>query len=248
MLSVHPLNETAVIVDALTKQHGRHAGVVHGGASARRKPVLQSGNSADLEWRGRLQEHIGSYRIDITNNRIAALLHNRYALAAVRSMCALLVYALPEHEPNGALYDGTANLLDCLMAEQHYALRDNVNCTWPVRYVHWEALLLQHTGFGLNLSVCAVSGAQDNLVYVSPRTGRAINKHAAGKWASRLLPCPPCLRTHVPAILDDVLAGLQTTGYFLEHKFAVGVHRRSVPNARAWLLSELAKANTKAHN
>lgn len=217
--------ETSAIVEIFTAEHGRHAGVVRGGVSRKLTPILQPGNQVACDWRARLDEHIGTFRVEPITSRAATLMQDRASLSALGAICALLSYALPEREPHPKLYDGTMDLLAHLM-----------DGDWQDAYLAWEIMLLEDLGFGLDLSACAATGAQSDLIYVSPRTGRAISRKGAGEWADRLLPMPG---------VGEVLQGLGTTGYFLENWLAPALGDRPLPEARGRLLSLLAQATRK---
>lgn len=182
LLAVRPHGETSAIIEVFTAQHGRHAGVVRGGVSRRIAPVLQPGAQLDLTWRARLDEHIGAFAVEPLRAR-SGVLSDRLALAGLNSVCALLHFVLPEREPHPQLYRSSVALLDDL----------GVTADWVTAYLRWEAFLLEEMGYGLDLSACAVTGSREDLAYVSPRSGRAVARGAAGEWADRLLPLPPCL-------------------------------------------------------
>ncbi|RJK98741.1 DNA repair protein RecO [Paracoccus aestuarii] len=160
VIARRPHGETAIIIDVLTADHGRHAGVVPGGASARRAAMLQPGSRLDLRWRARQADQLGSFTAEPVRLR-AGLMGDPLALAGLNAVCALLVFALPERDPHPALAARTEDLLDQMEA----------GGDWPPAYLAWEMRLLDEMGFGLDLSACAVTGAQDGLAYVSPRSG-----------------------------------------------------------------------------
>lgn len=223
VLSARRHGESAAIVDVFTEDHGRHAGVVRGGAGRRMAPVLQPGAQVDVAWRARLEEHLGAYQIEPVRSRAAAALSDRLALAGLNAVVALVAFSLPERQPHPGFYKATERLLDLL---------DQVEI-WPLAYLQWERDLLDEMGFGLDLSSCAVTGQTHGLVYVSPRTGRAVSRAGAGEWADRLLPLPPCLRGDGPAPDAEIAAGLQTTGHFLAHQLAADLAQKPLPEARA---------------
>ena len=110
LLAVRPHGESSVIVETLTRDHGRHSGLVQAGKSAKLAPVLQPGTQLALEWRARLAEHLGHFRIEPVRSRAAAIMSDRAALGALNAIGALLVALLPEREPNPQVYDrGTAH-------------------------------------------------------------------------------------------------------------------------------------------
>ncbi|GHF04491.1 DNA repair protein RecO [Aliiroseovarius zhejiangensis] len=230
LLSVRKHGETSVIIDVFTEAHGRHAGVVRGGTSRKIAPILQPGAQLDVAWRARLEEHIGSYTVEPLRSR-ATVLSDRTALAGLNAITSLLTFSLPEREPHPRLYQRTQAMLDLL----------GVNEAWPTAYLKWELALLDDLGFGLDLSVCAVTGSMDDLAYVSPKTGRAVSADAAGAWADRLLPLPPELLGVGTGAPMQVLAGLQTTGYFLTNWLAHSLGDKPLPEQRARLIDRLKR-------
>jgi DNA repair protein RecO (recombination protein O) len=231
LLAVRRHGETSSIIEVFTLGHGRHAGIVHGGASRRLAPLLQPGAQLDVTWRARLDEHLGSYAVEPLRSR-AALMSDRLALAGLNSICALLTFLLPEREAHSALYGATIGLLDRLGA----------GGGWAVDYLRWELGLLEEMGYGLDLSSCALTGSRDDLAYVSPKSGRAVAREAAGEWVDRLLPLPACLLGQGPAGAGDIADGLRLTGYFLEHRIAPELGSRPLPEARRRLVTLLSRA------
>lgn len=229
LLSLRPHGETSAVTEVLTALHGRHAGVLPGGASRKRAASLQPGAQVDLVWRARLADHMGSVRVEVLRDRAALVMQDRLALLALSSICALCRYALPEREPFPVFYAATCELLDALGQRG-----------WLRSYALWELTLLEETGFGLDLSQCAVTGATSDLTHVSPRTGRAVTQEGAGDFAPRLLPLPALLVDDaVVADLDAMQAALALSGHFLNDWLANSVGR-PLPEARARLVAALA--------
>jgi len=222
LLSMRRHGESAAIIDVFTPEHGRHAGVVRGGASRKIAPVLQPGAQLDLLWRARLEDHLGTYQVEPLRSRAAAAMSGRLALAGLNTVTALLGFCLPEREVHTPLYQRSERLLDLLG-------QDDV---WPLAYLNWEMALLEEMGFGLDLSQCAATGATEGLVYVSPKSGRAVSRAGAGDWADRMLPLPPCMRGAGVAPDHEVLQALQTTGFFLMQKLAPALGNKPLPDAR----------------
>lgn len=225
LLSNRPHGENASIIDVFTIEHGRHAGVVRGGTSRKMAPVLQPGAQLDVRWRARLEDHLGSYQPELLRSRAFAL-SERLTLAGLNAVVALLAFCLPEREVHPGLYHRSEQLLDLLG-------QDDV---WPLAYLKWELALLEDLGFGLDLSSCAVTGASEGLVFISPKTGRAVSANGAGEWADRLLPLPPVLLGQGNASNADISVALRSTGFFLETKLANALGNRPLPGARARLL------------
>ncbi|UWQ90995.1 DNA repair protein RecO [Rhodobacteraceae bacterium M382] len=222
LLSMRRHGETSAIIDVFTAEHGRHAGVVRGGTSRKLAPILQPGAQLDVTWRARLEDHLGSYHPEPLRSRAAAALSGRFALAGLNTVTALLGFCLPEREAHPALYRHSEQLLDLLG-------QDDI---WGLAYLRWEMALLNEMGFGLDLSTCAVTGARDGLIYVSPKSGRAVSRDGAGDWAHRLLPLPPILRGEGDASDDEIVMALRTTGFFLESRLAPSLGNRALPEAR----------------
>jgi DNA repair protein RecO (recombination protein O) len=225
ILTVRPHGESSAIVELFTQAHGRHAGVVRGGSGRRLAPHLQPGTVVSAAWRARLEDHIGAFTVEPVRNRSGGLFDDRAALAALASITALLAFLLPEREPHPGLWQRSEALLDALGQDG-----------WPLAYLRWELALLDEMGFGLDLATCALTGSRDDLAYVSPRTGRAVSRAAAGAWADRLLPLPDCLRGGAAGLAE----GLRTTGHFLERHLAPQLGDRPLPEARARLVRALA--------
>jgi DNA repair protein RecO (recombination protein O) len=198
--------ESSLIVELLTRERGRHAGLVRSGQSPRRRALLQSGNEVAARWRGRLADQLGTLDCELIAPHAARFLDDPDRLAALNSAVALLLAALPEHEPHVDCHASFAALLQRLDAATD----------WPRAYVVWECELLASVGFGLDLARCAVTGTNEDLVYVSPRTGRAVSREIGAPYKDRLLPLPAFLwRPDMPTTPADIVAGLTLTGHFL---------------------------------
>ncbi|NCO20529.1 MAG: DNA repair protein RecO [Rhodobacterales bacterium] len=230
VLSVRRHGENAAIIEVFTAAHGRHAGVVRGGAGRKMSPILQPGAQLDLTWRARLEDHLGAFTVEPLVSR-AGLMAERLPLAGLNAITALLAFCLPEREPHPALYAHSIALLDSL----------GENDAWPLSYLHWELALLAETGFALDLTACAVTGSFEDLTYVSPRTGRAVSRQGAGDWAEKLLPLPLCLLGQGTASASELQQGLQTTGHFLHRHLAPSLGNRLLPAARQRLLDLFAR-------
>ena len=229
VLAARPHGETSVILEVLTAGHGRHLGVVRGGASRRMAAHLQPGSQLALHWQARLSDHLGQFRAEPVKSR-AAVLADRRALTALNALTALLHLALPEREPQPALYARTQALADQLATAG----------PWEAAYLLWERDLLDALGFGLDLTACALTGATEGLAYVSPKTGRAVAAAAAGDWAPRLLPLPPVLTGWADSPADRP-AALTLTGHFLLRGLEAVLDGRPLPEARARLADLFAR-------
>ena len=232
VIAVRPHGETSVIAEVFTEGRGRLVGLVRGGISRKARAMLQPGAQVAVVWKARLESHLGNLTLEPLRSRAGAAMGDRLALEGLAAVSALLSLALPEREAYPALYARTIALFD-LLGEQDL---------WPLAYLQWELALLEATGFGLDLSSCAVSGTADDLGYVSPRTGRAVSRGAAGEWADRLLPLPPVLRGAGAATGAEIARALGTTGWFLEHRLMPErPGRPALPPARARLVELIAR-------
>lgn len=218
--------ETSVIVDVLTPSQGRHLGVVPGGRARKMAAVLQPGSQVDIHWRARLAAHLGKFTIEPVRSRSAAALSDRLALAGLNAVTTLLSRLMPEREAMPELYQRSEQLLDLLG-------QGNI---WPLAYLQWEMLLLDSLGYGLDLSRCAATGARDNLIYVSPKTGRAVSAEGAGAWAQRLLPLPPVMLGASAFEDKEIVSGLRVTEYFLAGHVCANLGIDRLPSARGRLI------------
>jgi len=228
VLSVRSHGETSAIVEVLTRSHGRHLGLVRGGASRRSKPSLQPGNLLHLNWRARLNEHLGNFTIELARARAGDMMERGEALVGLNAFCAVVGAAMPEREVHGQVFDVGNILLD--------AMQEDGFAHWGALYVRFEAGLLEALGFGLDLSRCASTGVVDNLLYVSPRTGRAVSRQAGEPYKDRLFALPGFLLGSQNITPDpaEVVAGLKLTGHFLLER-VLRPHGKEMPHARLQL-------------
>jgi DNA repair protein RecO (recombination protein O) len=208
VLGVRRHGESSAIVELLTREHGRHLGLVRGGSSARMRPLLQPGNSVTAVWRARLDEHLGMYVLEGTRLRAAALLASSHAVYGITHLAAL-ARLLPERDPHQDIYEMLEHTLDDF---------DDAGAA-AVHLVRFELAMLSELGFGLDLENCAATGETTDLVYVSPKSGGAVSRTAGEPWRDRLLPLPAFLRQSEEAANSwsdqDLRDGFQLTGLFL---------------------------------
>ncbi|MEM6666924.1 MAG: DNA repair protein RecO [Pseudomonadota bacterium] len=232
VLGGRKFGESGLILDVLTASKGRQSGLVYGGASRRKRGQYEPGTSVSLAWSGRLEGQLGRFdTAEATRERAARLLDAADALMALSAMMALLRGVLDEGDPEGsALYGPTIDLLDCLEAPD----------VWPAVYAKWEFGLLSALGFGLDVTVCAVSGANDGLTHVSPKTGRAVRGSEAEEYLDRLLPMPAFLIEpgRMPG-QGEVTESLTLTGHFLDQRLFAAVNK-PLPESRVRLVRRLS--------
>ena len=232
VLSARAHGEAGAIVDLLTAGRGRYAAHVAGGASRKMRPFLQAGAPVTVKYRARTSEHLGSATLEPTGPGPSALFDDPLALAGLSAAAAVAAGALPEREPHPGAYEAFAALVG---AFQHPDI-------WPAVFVRFEAGLLDELGFGLDLSRCAATGSPDDLIFVSPRTGRAVGRTAGEPYRDRMLALPPFLLSAQGGLSPgDVEAGLDLTGHFLA-QFVFSPLDKPLPPARVWLIDKLREA------
>jgi DNA repair protein RecO (recombination protein O) len=208
VLGVRRHGESSAIVELLTRSHGRHLGLVRGGASSRMRPLLQPGNSVSAVWRARLDEHLGYYQVEGIRLRAATLLASSHAVYGVTHL-ASLARLLPERDPHQDIYEMLEHTLDDFDDAGKAA----------AHLLKFELAMLAELGFGLDLDTCAATGETTDLIYVSPKSGGAVSRRAGEPWRDRLLRLPPFLRPGEAGANgwsdQDLQDGFHLTGLFL---------------------------------
>lgn len=232
VLAARAHGDTGAVVDLLTREHGRRMAYVAGGASRRMKPFLQAGARVEVELRARTSDQLGSARLEPVGEGPSALFDDALALAGLSAAAAVAQGALPEREAHPGAFFALEALSGVL------GLPD----VWPAVYVRYELGLLEELGFGLDLSVCAVSGSRDDLAWVSPRTGRAVSMSAGAPYMDRLLRLPPFLLGAQAGLGEgDVRAGLDLSAHFLT-RCVFDPLNRPLPEARDRMVERLRVA------
>lgn len=230
VLSSRPHGETGLVTTLLTRLHGRHAGFVAGGISRKSRPSWQSGNVVEVCWRARQLEQLGHFTGELREAHAARVMDDPAELAGLSAACAVIDAALPDREPHAAVFDGFHAFLNAIG-----------HPGWPVIYVRLELGLLQEIGFGLDLDKCAVTGAAEDLAFVSPKTGRAVSRTAGEPFRDRLIVLPAFLSTGgLPADEADLRLGLDLTAFFLE-RHVFWPHNKPLPAARARFMEALSR-------
>jgi DNA repair protein RecO (recombination protein O) len=232
VIGVRRHGESSAIVEAMTRRHGRHLGLVRGGRSSRLQPALQPGNTLGLVWRARLDEHLGAYAVEPLTLRAGRLIGSAIGLAGVGWLGAL-TRLLPERDPHEALFEALT-----LIAGQ----LDNVDLA-PALVARFEAQVLAECGFALDLESCAATGARDELIYVSPKSGRAVSAAAGEPWRDRLFALPAFLRGAAgpPPSVAEVDDAFRLTGFFLTRDL-FAPRGLNLPDSRRAFLAAAAKA------
>ncbi len=201
LIGVRRHGETSVIAEAMVAGRGRYTGLVRGGRSPKLSATLQPGNTVQLTWRARLEDHLGTFTVEILHARAASLIADRKRLYLAQTICEHL-RLLPERDPHDRLLAMALDLID--------------HDPDGAALARFELTLLDELGFGLDLDTCAATGTTEDLTHVSPKTGRAVSRAAAEPYRDRLLPLPSFLHARGNASPDDLRNALRLTGYFLD--------------------------------
>jgi DNA repair protein RecO (recombination protein O) len=231
ILHTRPHGERQHITTLLTRDHGRHRGVAR--LSRATSGMFHSGSCVKALWNARLEEHLGTWTLEPIFSPLGFILKDPCALHAITALSCLLEDLLPEREPAPLVYEALAHLMLCFETPR-----------WLEAYCAFEVSLLAHTGIRLDLTQCAATGITENLVYVSPRSGRAVCQEAGIPYHAKLLPLPAFLKA-APAEQNaptpqEILAALTLTGYFLTHYVCVP-HGLTLPKARMQLIQTLGR-------
>lgn len=207
VLSIKTHGETSVLIELFTFERGRHLGLVRGGRSRKIRPILQVGNVVEATWRARLDEHLGSVTVEMIEPIASKLFDDALALAGLSSLCSLLSL-FPERAPHQGLYKGAKLVLSHMEDED----------IWPGLLVRFELEILAELGFQLDFSECAATGVKEDLIYVSPKSGKAVSRDAGLPYKDKLLELPAFLRGNKEEGVSrkDILNGFALTGFFFE--------------------------------
>ena len=231
VVAASPYGEGDALASVFTEQHGVFRGLARGGLSRARAGTWQTGNLVEARWVARLADQLGSFTAELVHPAAALAMTDPLGLGVLMAACAVAEGALPERETQPRIFRGLLHLVVHLGQGPHAA----------ASLVTWELGVLSELGYGLDLSRCAVTGAQEELAFVSPKTGRAVSEAAAGQWRERLLKLPAflCDGGDVRPSVADLCDGLRLTGHFLARD-AFGARHVAVPAARVRLYDRLA--------
>ena len=194
VLSLKPHNEKSYILEVLTREHGKHKGLIRGVHSKNLRSIIEPGNEITAHWSGRLETHLGNYSIEGIKSWSSLILAEKEKLCALTSACSLITNTLAEKQPNENIYSGLKSLIQILTSGRNDWIKD---------YIIWELNLLTEIGYGLDLSKCAVTGEIEDLKYVSPKSGRAVSRKGSGKWVNKLFILPEFVQKLNTNIIDN---------------------------------------------
>ncbi len=235
VLDARPYGEGGLIATLMTADYGAHRGLARGGSGRAQAGMWQAGNFVQARWSGRHAEQLGYFHAELIHATAASVMDDPLGLAMLTAICAVAGDALPEREAHVPVFEGLIALLPRLV----------LGAEVLAELIAWELALLAELGFGLDLSMCALSGETSGLAYVSPKSGRAVSSDAAGPWKERLLPLPPFLTQTAPSGPEDWRDGLRLTGHFLTRD-VFGARHRPLPMARQMLYDRVAALATES--
>ena len=221
LLSLKPYGENSVIASLFTAKNGRHLGLLR--KSSKRNGEIERGNIYNVIWYARLIEQLGTLDIELEKNIFANVIDEPIKLLSISALCEVLENVLPEREGNRHLWSSTNSLLEII------SLSDNQD-QWLKLFVKWELNLLKILGFQLKLDKCGITGRNDELTYISPKTGNAISFSKAGKYKNKLFLFPSFLGGRVE-IESEITSGFQITSHFL-NKWVFEQHDNKLPESR----------------
>jgi DNA repair protein RecO (recombination protein O) len=208
IVSIQKYGESSLILNLFTESHGLHAGLIKNSISKKNRNIYQIGNICIVEWTGRLEDQLGYYKSETENSVSHNIINDSLKINTLMSVTTLLSKLLADRQVHSTLFLETLNLINELNVKGQF---------WLSKYVKWELILLSELGFGLDLSVCVVTGDKDNLKYVSPKSGRAVSIKGAGKWKNKLFPLPSFLINNNEDTNDkhELIKGIKITTFFL---------------------------------
>lgn len=242
VLSARRHGESSWILSLLTHDHGRHVGLIR--ISKKDQVLLQLGNLVQASWSARLPDHLGTWQLELISSPLARILSDPLKLTALTSVMHLLDQILAERHGYPTIYESLDLFIQGLIQETH--LDSHHQTRWLKTYVHFELMLLDQLGYGLDLMTCAVTGQRDNLAFVSPKSGRAVSYEAGLPYKDKLFKLPSFLmqnnsdsHSDLPVDSTDLKEGLQMTGYFLNANLFSEGSKIGLPTSRRRLWEAL---------
>ena len=239
LLRVNPHGEKSAVIQVFTKSKGIHAGIIKNAFSRKMGTTLQPSSQLHVIWSSRLEEHLGTYKVDLLKTRADTLIGNKIALDMFNSLSSLCISLLAERDPMPEFYQKTVKFLDLIETHEN----------WEYLYLDWELNLLTCIGYGLDLDKCVASGSTENLSYISPKSGKAVCREYGLKYDKKLLPFPIILKekkTYNGFNKSDLLSGLRITGFFIKKWLKYALNNDQTMLIRQRLIDTLSnEVNTR---
>lgn len=232
--SIKKQGENSAVVSLFTAEYGRISGLVKGASFKNKRGTLIIGNAVSFIWSARLAEHLGVLKLELLKPYASFAMDMAEKLNCILSSCHLIYNLIEDHDPHPRLY----NMLDSFY-NSFQSVNDKANFDLLENYVKLEVAILEETGFGLSLDLCAVTGAREGLTHVSPRTGRAVCKNEAQPYLDKLIELPSFLTGNFPPASSfvEIRKGLALTGYFLEK--ILQESNKSLPSNRSMIIEKV---------
>ena len=190
IVSMRPFGERDAVAHIFTENYGVLSGMLRGAVVAKNKPMV--GQMGVVAWNARLDSQLGVFHFEAQKNLSLLAMVDANKLKYLNAMFSLIETLLPEREAYTNLYNATLKTLADINAES---------------YLQWELNLLRDLGYALDLSKCSGCGRTDNLIYLSPRTGRAVCGTCGAPYADKMFRLPINLQTTL-RFLESVCRGL----------------------------------------
>lgn len=187
ILRINKHGENSAILSVLTENHGRHSGMVKGAFSSRLRNSLMTGNQLRLSWNARLSEHLGMFSAELEKPYAAMIMDSPKRLRQMQDILRLIDKTLPEREAHPDIYK-------FLHHWQEMALSEENDARMEMAAICLSAMILRDMGYGIDVSSCAASGETDELIYISPKSARAVSRRHGEQYADKLLRLPEFLR------------------------------------------------------
>ncbi|MCI5049976.1 MAG: DNA repair protein RecO [Rickettsiales bacterium] len=225
ILSISKFSEHDAVVRVLSREHGLYSGIAKRGLGKSKRGIYQPGNLVHAEWKARLEQHMGSFDCELAKPFAALLMKHPHKLAGLNAACSMIPLAMEERDPHAQLYDAFMHVISQMIGGDE----------WISDYIRFEMTLLREAGYGLDLSRCVATGAQEDLVYVSPKSGCAVSEAAGRPYHERMLKLPRFLREEVKPVEDEIHEAFRLTSHFLSSWLLEPLGKR-MPQARERLL------------
>lgn len=212
IISCRKYSENSLILKLFTQNHGIYRGFVNSQKSKKTQAIFQIGNLISFEWRSRTEDGLGQLcYLDLVKSYTPKIIFDKLKLSCCSSIFAILDNCFLEREEQNILFEKLQNFL------QKISSSPDDKSEFLADYIKLELEILKTLGYGIDLSSCVVTDSVDNLVFVSPKSARAVSFDAGKDYENKLLKLPQFLLAQNDNFDHSHLYdGLKLSGYFLE--------------------------------
>ena len=197
--------ESSLLISFFSLNHGINSGLVKG-VLKKDFGTYEIGNKVYIKSSFRLDEQLWNCKFELIKNNSVNYFDNQNKLNTLLTICSIIDLSLPKNNPQIKIYNKTIDLIENLLSKD-----------WVVKYIFWELFLLSELGYGLDLEKCVVSGKKENLIYVSPKSGKAVSKTEGEKYKNKLFNLPKFLiDKNVKPTNDSLKQAISLTGFFID--------------------------------